>query len=74
MRANRNDYDEIVDLISRVRPTNPMRKHDIENLQTLIGLSIILTMQDRQQLKILLFYLGLETQAAESMKEAEHRS
>lgn len=74
MPAKLNEYDRIVGLIERISPDRQMRKYDIENLQTLIEMSTTITLQDRQQLSIRLFYLGLEVQTVQTSKKRNKKS
>ena len=73
MPAKFSEYDRIVALIENISPDNPMRKYDIENVQTLLAMSNLITVQDRQQLSIRLFYLGLEAQTVQSIKLAKKK-
>lgn len=71
MPALPNDFDKITDLISSLDPNNLTYRIDINNITALVGLSSTLSLQEKQQFSIRLFYLGLETQTTQSMKIAK---
>ena len=60
MPAKFNEYDRILQLIEQIAPTGPMRRHDIANIKMIVDLSLSISHQDKQQLQIRLFYLGIE--------------